>query len=87
MLTLMKIFSRAKRSRVLVMEALYNFETLEEIPENDILYMLIAVVLLLKPIDSLVNKLENGNDILVFQNKHTNRVCKKRFANCYGYEQ
>ena len=72
------IFSQKKGAGYWLWKPYIILETLEEIPENDILLYADSGSAIAKPIDSLVNKLENGNDILVFQNKHTNRGYVRR---------
>ncbi|WPX98893.1 hypothetical protein Megpolyxen_00748 [Candidatus Megaera polyxenophila] len=72
------IFSHKKGAGYWLWKPYIILETLEEIPENDILLYADSGSVIAKPIDSLVNKLENGNDILVFQNKHTNRGYVRR---------
>jgi len=72
------IFSHKKGAGYWLWKPYIILETLEEIPENDILLYADSGSAIAKPIDSLVNKLDNGNDILVFQNKHTNRGYVRR---------
>ena len=72
------IFSQKKGAGYWLWKPYIILQTLEEIPENDVLLYADSGSAIVKPIDSLVNNLIDGKDILVFQNEHTNRGYVRR---------